>query len=160
MNEECGKFEELSNGPQPESAARLEHHLRECPQCRAQLRADRQLRGFAGRLNRPALSPHFGRNLQARLKSEAQSRRKLRRRLRIMQAYWLAAALASLLSVLACKWPTDAHLLASTVAFVVGMSLLVLPVATLSGCLRAGLLDLIFTTLDEMDEAQTEHHRP
>lgn len=109
---------------------------------------DQELRRFGAGLGRPTLSPEFGRLLHRRLAQEKQLQRTARRRLRLMQAYWLIASAVSLL-ILRSWWGSGQSLsLAEVVTVGVGLALLALPVAMLLRGLRIGLLDLVFGTLD------------
>jgi len=70
--------------------------------------ADRELRRAFQGLAQPSLSLRFNRELRARLQAEREHRRLLRRHWRVMQGYWLAASVASVLILLLTPWPTEA----------------------------------------------------
>ena len=125
----------------------LERHAAECPSCRQQLAAHRELRRTFRALAQPSLSPRFNRQLAALLDAETRRHSGHRQRLLLMQAYWLAASVASVCILLWTRWPTAAPsaLVVSVLVTILAGSLLTLVILLRS--LRTGLLDLILGTM-------------
>jgi len=144
---DCKELRELTAGADPVGRERLEEHAARCPECRLQLAADRELRHAFQRLAQPALSPRFNKDLRLRLRAEREHRRLLRRSRLMMQGYWLAASVASVLVLLLTRWPTAAPsaLTLGSVGAILAVALLTL--AILLRLLRTDFLDLILGTM-------------
>jgi hypothetical protein len=99
---------------------------------------------------RPALSPHFPRQLCARLKDERQRLSAARRRLWWMQLYWMAACLACAVILSAVQWPAEGLARTSMASLLLALAVAVVPLVVLLRACRTGLLDLILSTVDEL----------
>ncbi len=86
---------------------RVERHASRCARCREQLNAERELRQLFEGVARPGLSLHFSRELRERLRAERRRQRRQGWRLCVMQAYWIAASLASAVVVMLIRWPSE-----------------------------------------------------
>ena len=111
-------------------------------------RMDLELRRVCAGLGRPALSREFGALLQERLAHEKRLQRLARRRLRLMQVYWLTICAASLYIVSSWMRGIGPLSLNHVVLAAAGLALLALPLALLLRGLRLSLMDLVFGTLD------------
>ena len=145
---ECDEFREPAAGRDPAEDARLQRHAAGCSRCREQLDTDRALRELFQGTGRPGPSLHFNRVLRKRLHEEGQLQHRYRWRLLVMQGYWAAASVASVIVILLTRWPGDvpsAPVLCSLGALF-GTALLALLVLFRS--LRMGPIDLILDTMD------------
>jgi hypothetical protein len=158
MNEACRKFAEAMSSGDPERQADfLRQHLQECPDCRLECEVDRGLRHALDGLRLPVLSPGFARAVDARLKTEVQSRMALQRRLRWLRLYWLAAAGMSVLIFL--NWQVSD--LAPDAAWVaVGLlALLLVPVAWLLGGLQGELAGFVLGATGRSGSGEADPRR-
>jgi hypothetical protein len=82
-------------------------HVAECPQCAQLLDGHRNLALAFQSAPRCSPSIHFNRELRNRLQSEQRVERQFRLRTAMLRAYWLLAALASLLILWVIPWPSQ-----------------------------------------------------
>ena len=117
---------------------------------REQQAIDLELRELFQDVERPLLSERFQPTLRERIAVE----RRLRSlgRFSIMQAYWLAAGIASTLILLCTDLPGLAGSGSMVVAVIIPVLCFLAPIALLGLHLRTGLLDLIFSTMSIPDK--------
>jgi len=96
----------------------------------------------------PSLSLDFNRRLRLGVAAERQRRRSWRWRLVAMQAYWLAAAAASLWVLDRLQWPQTASLGLWPVTLGVLLVLAAAPVLVLLRGLRTDLFELVCGSLE------------
>ncbi|MEW6364155.1 MAG: hypothetical protein AB1714_05905 [Acidobacteriota bacterium] len=114
--------------------------------CSEQREIDSELCILSRASVQPRLSLQFSHRLRARLALEKQSQRRSRRRLLVMQIYWLVAAVASIAVVLLIRWP---HTLPpATSVYLVGALLMAILISPLLLLLhhRIGLMQLVIST--------------
>ncbi len=108
---------------------------------------DSELRRLSRGLVRPGLSLGFMRALRTRLAIEKHDRRESKRRLLIMQIYWILAAVASIAVLLLVRWPdTLPPVPAAYIACVLLFAILISPLLMLLHH-RFSLQELVTSTL-------------
>lgn len=145
---ECDAFREPAAEGGPVEEGRLRRHAARCPVCRDQLLADGELRRLFRGIAQPGPSLHFNRVLRERLRAERRRQRRWRWRRLVMQGYWAAASVASVIVVLSIRWPSELSSgpAGCTLGAVVGLALLT-PLLLLLP-LRIGPLRLVLDTMD------------
>jgi len=145
---ECNELRELAFNRDPTDDARVWRHAARCPHCREQSEVDRELRQLFQGITAPVPSLDFNRKLRQRLRVERSRQRDYRRRLVVMQGYWIFAGLASVLVMMLTHWPNQ---LPSPLVLCSGGSVLVVALLTpliLFLSLGTDPLRLILGTLD------------
>jgi predicted anti-sigma-YlaC factor YlaD len=147
---ECDELLELTIERDPAGDARLQRHAARCSHCREQLGAERELRQLFQGIARPGPSLHFNRELRERLRAERQRQRRQGRRLFVMQGYWVAASLASVIVMMLVRWPSELPSVPvmCSLGAVFGVALLTPLILFLS--LRIGPLGLILKTMEAL----------
>jgi hypothetical protein len=114
--------------------------------CPGQRKIDSDLRILSRASVRPGLSLQFNHRLRARLAAEKQNQRESRRRLLVMQIYWLVATVASVAVVLLIRWPDT--LPPAPAVYAVGALLIAILICPLLLLLhhRIGLMELVIST--------------
>jgi|GEM_PF-2474881 len=134
----------VAGATEAEKAA-WQEHLARCPGCREQWAADVELRALYQDAETPRLSDRFQQSLRQRIAVD--NRIRSRRRLPIMRAYWLAAAVASVLVLTTLDLPG----LFGTGTWIAGLLVpvfcLLAPLLLLGLRLPTGLYDLILYTM-------------
>lgn len=144
---ECDRLQHVSD-IEATSDPGLLLHVKTCKDCRVQLNMNDQLRDLTLQMPRPGLSPEFNRRLRTRLASEKRRKYENRRRLFLLQAYWVVAATASITVLAQVHWPSTP--LPALTVYVLGSVFVTVFVGPVLLLLRqssglAGLLACVFT---------------
>ena len=104
---ECDELRDLTVEWDLAADPRLQQHAARCPHCREELEAERELRQLFQGIPQFGPSLHFNRELRKRLRAERQRQHRHRWRLFVMQGYWIAAAVASVIVMTLIRWPSE-----------------------------------------------------
>ena len=146
---ECDELLELSIECDIADDARFQRHVAWCSRCREELGADRELRQLFQGVVRPGPSLHFNRELRKRLHAERQRQRRYGLHLVVMQGYWAAAIVASIIVMVLIRWPSElpSPIVMWTLGAVFGAALIT-PLMLVRR-LHIGPLGLILRTMQE-----------
>ncbi len=146
---ECDEIRELTIERNPADDARIQRHAARCPHCREELEAERELRQLFQGIPQFGPSLHFNRELRKRLRAERQRQHRHRWRLFVMQGYWIAATVASVIVMMLIRWPSElpSVLVMRYVGAVLGVALVTPLLLFLR--LRIGPLGLILATMEQ-----------
>lgn len=149
MDEICERFDYFLTGNHrgctDEERRDFEEHLARCPACHEQWTADGALGNIFSEIPRPLLSPAFDEELRRRL---SERRRTRFGRPFLMQVYWLAACV---LSLLIFSYSGDRYTHNST-ALLLLLLCFVVPTLLLGRVFRFSLFDLILSTMNRPEK--------
>ncbi len=129
--------------------ARIQRHAARCPHCREQLETERELRQLFRGIWQSGPSLHFNRELRKRLRAERQRQQRHRWHLFVMQGYWIAAAVASVIVTMLIRWPSELPSVPVMCSLGAVFGLALLTPLTLFFKLRIGPLGLILATMEQ-----------